>query len=637
MGFGEGGRGQWHRRPRLWKPLAPFPNSGGTAIVKITDLYFRYKKAVRPVFEGFHLEVSAGERVAVLGPSESGKSTLALCLAALIPRMIKGEFRGRVEVAGCNTLETRPRQLAGRLGTLFQDFEAQLFCTRVDLEVAFGPENLGRSRTELKRRVRQCLALVGLKGMSARDPASLSGGQKQLLALAAVLGLGPRLLVLDEPTTDLDPLRVDDLLATLDRLCRQQGLTLVLLGEDLRLARFAGRIILLDRGRVAADGPPAQVLREVEAIRRLGLRPPELPALFHDLGQTDLPLTLEEALVLAERLGWTRKPLKEGCPPPPAPPLLPQDDSAPEFPPGAGPNSSPPPVGGAGGGGEITSTPKASRSFIPSHQSSGPGTGPGPEILALRRINFAYPGAAPIFKGFSLSFSQGEVTAILGPNGSGKTTLLKLLRGLLPPDAGALWTASGDQPLRVGFVFQNPDYQLFAEQVREEVAFGPRLLGLDPEEVQGRVESALKRVHLLDLAEEDPFSLTKGQRQRLAVASVLALAPQVIILDEPTTGLDYREQRDLMDLVRELHLQGHTIILVTHTMWVAAAYAQRLVLLQDGKVVLDGPTREVLAQEEVLSRCRLKPPAVLQLSQRLGFVALTTGEFRGEIGRRLAG
>jgi energy-coupling factor transporter ATP-binding protein EcfA2 len=619
------------------RPLAPFPNSGGTAIVKIADLYFRYKKAVRPVFEGLSLEVSPGERVAVLGPSESGKSTLALCLAALIPRMIKGEFQGRVEVAGCNTQETRPRQLAGRLGTLFQDFEAQLFCTRVDLEVAFGPENLGLSRTELKRRVRQCLPLVGLEGMSARDPASLSGGQKQLLALAAVLALGPRLLVLDEPTTDLDPLRVDDLLATLDRLCREQGLTLVLLGEDLRLARFAGRIILLDRGRVAADGPPAQVLRQVEAIRRLGLRPPELPALFHDLGQTSLPLTLEEALALADRLGWTRKPLKGGRPPSPAALLFHPDDSAPEFPPGAGPNSSPPLAGGAGGGGEITSTPKVSRSFIPSHQPSGPGSGPGPELLALRQITFAYPDAAPIFKDFSLSFTQGEMTAILGPNGSGKTTLLKLLRGLLPPDAGELWTASGDRPLRVGFVFQNPDYQLFAEEVREEVAFGPRLLGLDPVEVQGRVESALGQVHLLDLAEEDPFSLTKGQRQRLAVASVLALAPQVIILDEPTTGLDYREQRDLMDLVRGLHRQGHTIILVTHTMWVAAAYAQRLVLLLDGKVVLDGPTREVLAQEEVLSGCRLKPPAVVQLSRRLGFVALTPEEFRGEIQRRLAG
>jgi energy-coupling factor transport system ATP-binding protein len=184
----------------------------------------------------------------------------------------------------------------------------------------------------------------------------------------------------------------------------------------------------------------------------------------------------------------------------------------------------------------------------------------------------------------------------------------------------------------VGFVFQNPDYQLFAEQVWEEVAFGPRLLGLDSREVKHRVEAALRRVHLLERAGEDPFSLTKGQRQRLAVAGVLALAPQVIILDEPTTGLDHREQEDLLNLVRDLNDQGHTIIMVTHSMWAAAAFARRLVLLQEGEVVLDGPTGEVLAREEVLAACRLRPPEVVLLSLRLGFMALTTQEFRERIG-----
>jgi energy-coupling factor transport system ATP-binding protein len=204
---------------------------------------------------------------------------------------------------------------------------------------------------------------------------------------------------------------------------------------------------------------------------------------------------------------------------------------------------------------------------------------------------------------------------------------VKLLRGLLKPQAGEVWTAPGDQPLRVGFVFQNPDYQLFSEQVWEEVAFGPRQLGLDETEVTKRVEQALARVHLMERAGEDPFSLTKGQRQRLAVAGVLALTPQVIILDEPTTGLDHREQEDMLELIRELHSQGHTIVMVTHSMWAAANYAQRLVVLKDGKIILDGPPREVLAQEEILSSCRLKPPAIVQFSWRLGFMALTTKEF----------
>src|SRR4030042_4990119 len=336
-------------------------------------------------------------------------------------------------------------------------------------------------------------------------------------------------------------------------------------------------MVLLEGGEVAVDGPRGQVLRQVEHFRWLGLSPLGLPALFHDLGQTELPLNLTEAENLAKRLGWK---------------VRHRDSDA--------------------------GDPAATRTF-------------GPEILALREVTFSYPGEPAVFQDLSLSFREGQITAILGPNGSGKTTLVKLLRGLLQPQAGGVWAAPGT---RVGFVFQNPDYQLFAEQVWEEVAFGPRSLGLDHREVQARVETALSRVHLLARAEEDPFSLTKGQRQRLAVAAGLALSPQVIILDEPTTGLDHREQQDLLDLVRELHAQGHTIIMVTHSMWAAATYARRLVVLQEGKIALDGPTREVLGQAGVLAECSLRPPAVVQLSRRLGFMGLTPEEFRANIRER---
>jgi energy-coupling factor transporter ATP-binding protein EcfA2 len=561
---------------RLLQPIDP--------IIKIHDLYFRYKKAARPVFQGFDLEIKAGERIAILGPSEAGKSTLALCLQGLIPRMIKGDFQGTIEVDGCCTATCRPRQLAGRVGILLQDFEAQIFSTRVDQEVAFGPENLGLPREELRQRVRDCLDLMGLAGYDGRDPAGLSGGQKQLLALAAVLAPAPKLVVLDEPTTDLDPLRVEELLATLDRLSRTRDLTLVLLGEDLRLARLCSRMALLDQGEIVADGPPERLLREVDLLRRLGLKPPELPALFHDLGQATLPLNLAEAVDQAQSLGWAE--------------------------PGRAAIDQPFDCGGRG---------------HPPYQG---------EILALRRVSFAYPGGPPVVDDFSLAFREQELTAILGPNGSGKTTVLKLLRGLLIPQAGEVWQPP-DEKFRVGYVFQNPDYQLFAEEVWEEVAFGVRLLGLAPREVERRVTAALTRVHLLDRARDDPFSLTKGQRQRLAVAGVLALTPRVIILDEPTTGLDHREQQDLLDLVRELDAQGHTVIMVTHSMWAAATYARRLVVLLDGRVFLDGPPREVLADAARLARANLAPPAVVQLSRALGFTALTPAEFRDGVGGRV--
>jgi energy-coupling factor transport system ATP-binding protein len=374
---------------------------------------------------------------------------------------------------------------------------------------------------------------------------------------------------------------VEELLQALERLSRDQNLTLVLLGQDLRLARCCSRLVLLDQGGVVADGPPEQVLQRVEIFRRLGLQAPELPALFHDLGQAEAPLTLEEAEAQARGLGWGS-------------------------------------AARAGGAAGLPVSP------------GGAEDATAPEILALRRVSFAYPGSPPVLQDFSLSFGEGELTAILGPNGSGKTTVLKLLRGLLRPQSGEVWQAPETQ---AGFVFQNPDYQIFAGVVWEEVALGPRLAGLDPREVDRRVEDALSRVNLLDRIRDDPFSLTKGQRQCLAVAGVLALGPRVIILDEPTTGLDYREQQGLLDLVRDLnHAQGCTVIMVTHSMWAAAAYARRLVVLQDGRVVLDGPTREVLAREEILAGARLQPPPVVQLSLRLGFLALTLQEFRARLG-----
>jgi energy-coupling factor transport system ATP-binding protein len=339
---------------------------GDPQIIKITDLYFRYKKAATPVFRGLNLEIAPGERVAVLGPSEAGKSTLALCLGGLIPRMIKGEFQGQVEVAGSLTHLCRPRELADRVGLLFQDFEAQLFCTRVDQEVAFGPENLGLDRGEILQRISRALSRVGLEAPMTKDPATLSGGQKQLLALAGVLALEPRVLILDEPTTDLDPLRVEELMAALGRLSQDNHLTLILLGADLRLARHCSRIILLDHGEVAADGRREQVLRQVETFRVLGLRPLELPALFHDLGQTVLPLTLEEAESQGRSLGWERAGVAAQEPITPPPPS------------------------------------------------------PAPELLALRRVTFGYPGSSPIFQDFSFSLRQGELTAILAPTAAAR-------------------------------------------------------------------------------------------------------------------------------------------------------------------------------------------------------------------------
>jgi energy-coupling factor transport system ATP-binding protein len=243
-------------------------------------------------------------------------------------------------------------------------------------------------------------------------------------------------------------------------------------------------------------------------------------------------------------------------------------------------------------------------------------------VVAARRLAYSYPGRPPALHSTDLEIRQGEFVALLGSNGSGKTTLAKLLAGILTPTGGRVETAGR----RAGFVFQNPDHQIFAETVEAEVAFGPHLQGLGEAEVGRRVEEALASVHLLGHRRSDPFLLSKGGRQRVAVASVLAMRPEVLVLDEPTTGLDYREVREMMALVGSLNGQGHTVVIVTHAMWVAAEYARRTVILDRGRILADGPTAEVFRQGDLLARGALRAPEAAALAARLGLDALSPDE-----------
>jgi energy-coupling factor transport system ATP-binding protein len=251
--------------------------------------------------------------------------------------------------------------------------------------------------------------------------------------------------------------------------------------------------------------------------------------------------------------------------------------------------------------------------------------------LAARRLTYAYPGGPTVLLPTDLTIRQGEFVAVLGRNGSGKTTLAKLLAGVLRPCAGAVANSAAGRG--IGFVFQNPDHQIFAETVEAEVAFGPRLRGFSGAEVARRVDEALAAVHLSDRRTSDPFLLSKGGRQRVAVASVLAMTPEALILDEPTTGLDHREAREMMALVCRLNAQGHTVVIVTHAMWVAAEYARRTVVMDRGRVLADGPTREVFRQRDILAMAALKPPEAVRLADLLGVDALSPDEIVAGLGR----
>lgn len=542
--------------------------------ISIQDLSFTYAETTRPALQHINGEVGEGTFVVIMGHEGAGKSTLCCSLNALVPRFFRGEYAGRVVVHGVEVARARVADMSRRVGLVLQDFEAQLFSTSVELEVAFGPENLRLPRDEIERRIDRYLRFVGLADMRRREPASLSGGQKQRLAIASILALEPLVLVMDEPTTDLDPIGREEVLSVADML-RQERRTLLVVDQDPDTAADADQVWLMREREIVAQGPPRQVLTDLALLESCGVQPPLTVALFQAMGWPGQPLTVEEAIALIQEHDLARpRPLQ-------------------------GPAA---PMNGR------------------------------PVILELRDVDYVYPTrAVEALKGVNLQIREGEFLALVGQNGSGKTTLAKHLNGLLKPTRGEVFFRG--RPLGeirrtemarlVGYVFQNPDHQIFSNTVREEVGFSLRVAGMDPKAVEERVAEALAVVGLSGYEEEVPFTLTKGERQRVAVASVLAAQPQVIILDEPTTGLDYRHQRSMMEMLRDLHRRGHTVIIITHSMWVAAEYAERVVVMKDGQILLDAPTRAAFAQEQTLAEASLRPPPLLRLGNWLGTSGIT--------------
>ena len=557
-------------------------------MIRLNGVSFRYRAAPQPALREVTCQIRPGELVGLLGRSGSGRSTLAATLNGTIPHLVRGELTGEVRIAGEDIRSKRPRDLADRIGFVFQDFEAQLFSTNVALEVAFGPENLGVDPAEIARRVERCLGMVRLSHLTHKAPAALSGGQKQRLALASVLALTPQILVLDEPTSDLDPAGRRELLDAIRSLRQGRDLTLLMIDPETDEMGWADRLIVLDEGRIALDSTPAELWDEADRLEALGVKGFTLAKLAKALGAAGRWQDAAEAALAIRSAGWR-------------------------------------------------AAPGAAERL---HEADRRGSD-GETLLELDGLAHRYPDGTEALTGVSLRIRRGEFVAILGQNGSGKTTLVKHLNGILTPSGGDLRllgkSLRGQPPSvlsrQVGLVFQNPDHQIFAERIWDEVAFGPRLQGMSEAEVNRRVEEALEAVGLQGMGDLDPFILTKGSRQRVAVASTLATKPEVIILDEPTTGLDHRELQGMMALTRRLNEAGHTILIITHAMDIAAAYARRVVLMQDGRVVGDGPTRRIFAEESRVCELGLTPPPVVQVGNRLGVPALTLEELVGGLTR----
>jgi len=457
--------------------------------------------------------------------------------------------------------------------------------------------------------VDEALDAMGLTHLQHADPATLSGGQKQRLALAALLAAQPDVLVLDEPTTDLDPQGRRELVNMLRRLCAA-GKTLVVVENDLWSptdteadSLAAETMAVLGAGALQARAPAAELLRDPERCRKLGLKPLPLPDLFARLGSLERPLTVEEAVAAARREGWRLDASRVGRD------ILDR------------------PVGGpvAGPG-------------CPGPRDAETGPRDAETIIRIEGLRHSYD-AVEALAGVDLEIRRGDFVALLGPNGAGKTTLARHLNGLLKPSAGRVLVAGQDttkttpaQLARtVGYLFQDPDDGIFCQQVSDEVEFGLRNLGLPAAEREARVCEALAWVGLTDRAAADPFTLTRGERQQVALAAVLAVRPEVIVFDEPTTGLDGAEQVAMMERLRALNAEGHTIVMITHAAWAAAEYARRLVLMgEGGRVLADGTPRELYADEALLEQARQVAPDVIRFSRAaFGQVLLSVDEAAG--------
>jgi energy-coupling factor transport system ATP-binding protein len=418
---------------------------------------------------------------------------------------------------------------------------------------------------------------VGLVGFDRRVPSGLSGGEKQRLAIAASLSWEPAALVWDEPTTDLDPVGKNHLFALARRLrAERPDRAMVMVEHETEQALAADRVVLMSGGRVVAEGEPAELLSNSRLLELNGVRPVQMAQLCERLA---LAPCLEPEKVLEHLTARGRS----------------FDDD--EW-----------------------------RRLLEREACARDSSGPKECIIEVRGLRHSYEPGKESLSGIDLRINRGDFVAIVGANGSGKTTLVQHLNGLLKPQDGLVLVDGLDtrrSPMRdiarrVGYVFQNPDHQIFAGEVKDEVAFGPRNLGVPEHEVTRRVADSLEAVGLSGTEGDDPFSMTKGERQRLAAASVLASRPEVLIFDEPTTGLDFLQTRTMMNLIRRLNEAGHTIIIVTHSMHVVAEYARRMIVMREGAIELDEPVRQAFAREGKLSSCSLTLPPISRLGNIIG-------------------
>lgn len=509
-------------------------------MITFENLSFSYGDTKNLVLKNINLQINDGDFLGIIGSSGAGKTTLSYAVNGIIPHHYRGEYFGKVMVDDDDVFDTEPCMLSMKIGSVFQDIDSQMTCATVEDEILFGMENFGLSKEDTSERLEWVLNEMGIEALREREISGLSGGQKQKVAIASILALRPKILVLDEPTGELDPTASRNIFRIVKELNKKFGLTVIVIEQKIRLlCEFADHLAFLEKGEIKFHGTVKDVLSHRDELSDLGLNHARVGKILGALADGK---SLAE--IYTEELEK-----KEGSP----------------------------------------SNQKQNLDELPDETRE--------PVLTLEKVSFGYD-LNYIIEDTDFTVYKGDFLALTGENGSGKSTLSKLMGGILKPENGAV-TISGLDTKKtrnsviaryIGFLFQNPDRQLCCYTIRDEIAFGLKALKLP--DVENRTDEILKRFNFDP--EKAPFALSRGQRQQLALASIIAVHPEIMILDEPTTGLDYKECIELMNAIKELNQNGTTVIMVCHDMEIVRDYAKRMVIVGHGSILADGNPLELV-------------------------------------------
>lgn len=564
----------------MFVPVSPFIKEGTkymqNSVISMKNITYTYPGSEQPVLKDINLEIKEGKFTVVMGKTGAGKTTLAVISNGIIPQLLEGNLQGTVVSAGMDLSQYRTQTITKKVGLVLQDPDTQIFGRSVEEDVAFGPRNYLVPREEIFKRIETSLQKVRLEGYQKRLTSQLSGGEKQRLAIAGILAMNPTVIILDEPTSELDPLGREEIYSTIQELQHDREMTIVAVEHSSQeISEKADEIVILNDAHIVWQGDPRVFFKKLDLVEENGIKPLPVSKIGWELykkgyiQENEIPLNVEDAYKLICRLLENRR------------------------------------------------ISNSSRKEVNPEEKI--------PLIQVENLFYQYENGKEAVNGVNLTIHKGDYVALIGQNGAGKTTLAKHFNSIYKPTKGKVTVCgldiSKEEPdtlaKHLGYVFQNPDHQIFSSTVYKELAYGLKNEKLSEAEIDERIQEVARFIGLENVLEEHPFSLGKGERQKIAVASILVLKPEILVVDEPTTGQDWNGIQNMMKMFDELHKNGTTLIMITHDMDVVARHASRTVVLCQGKIVLDGNTEEVFEHKDILEKAYVSCPQIIELSDKL--------------------